>query len=116
MATVTSVAYGGIFDSVTPTLSATASSLTLNGNQVVANAIGNSASNSLTLAALNYGTSSAAIANEQGNSADITATITEARLVLNPVLGVGSSNLSSIGNSISSSAVGNSAVSTLIRN
>ena len=115
-ATVTSVAYGGIFDSVTPTLSATASSLTLNGNQVAANAMGNSASNILTLAALNYGTSSAAIANEQGNSANITATITEARLVLNPVLGVGSSNLSSIGNSISSSAVGNSAVSTLIRN
>ena len=115
-AAVTSAVYGGIFGSTAPALSATASSLTLNGNQVAANAMGNSASNSLTLAALNYGTSSAAIANEQANSANITATITEARLVLNPVAGVGSSNLSSIGNTISSSAVGNSAVSTLIRN
>lgn len=115
-AVVTAVDYGGSFGSVTPALSATASSMTLNGNQVAANAMGNSASNSLTLAALNYGTSSAAIANEQANSANITATITTASLVLNPVLGVGSSNLSSIGNTISSSAVGNSAVSTLIRN
>lgn len=113
-ATVTEAIYGGIFAS-TATPSVSASSLTLNGNQVVASAVGNSASNSLTLAALNYGTSSAAIGNEQGNTADITATITEARLVLNPV-GVGSSTLSTVGNTISSSAVGNSVVSTLIRN
>lgn len=113
-ATVSEAIYGGIFgSSATPSVSA--SSLTLNGNSVAASAVGNSASNNLTLASLNYGTSSAAIGNEQSNTANITATITEARLVLDPV-GVGASTLSSIGNSITSSAVGNSVVSTLIRN
>lgn len=116
-ATVTAVNYGGIFAGSTATSPVVdASSLTLNGNSVAASAVGNSASNSLTLAALNYGTSSAAIGNEQGNTADITATVTEARLVLNPLGGVGASTLSAAGNTISSSAVGNSAVSTLIRN
>ena len=116
-ATVTAVNYGGIFAGSTATSPVVdASSLTLNGNSVAASAVGNSASNSLTLAALNYGTSSAAIGNEQGNTADITATITEARLVLNPIGGVGASTLSAVGNTISSSAVGNSVVSTLTRN
>jgi hypothetical protein len=116
-ATVTAVNYGGIFaGSLATSPVVDASSLTLNGNSVGASAVGNSASNSLTLAALNYGTSSAAIGNEQGNTADITATITEARLVLNPIGGVGSSTLSAVGNTISSSAVGNSVSSSLIRN
>lgn len=83
------------------------------GNALAAQAIGNSASNSLTQAALNTGTPSAAIANYQVNSGTVTATVTSVNFGVGISGAVGNSTLRTTGNQITASATGNASVSTI---
>src|SRR5690606_391848 len=78
------------------------------GNSVGAIAFGNSATNSVTLAGLPTGTSTAALGSHQVNSGAITASVTGASLGITAGVGVGSSSLGVSGNTISANAVGNS--------
>ena len=98
-----------------PLNSVNQSMMALNGNGAAAVAVGNSATNTLSMAVLNHGTSSAVIANEQGNNAPISATVTQARIVLAASGGgVNASSLSASGNRVSATAVGNSSITTII--
>lgn len=89
--------------------------VTGNGNIIEASAVGNSATNRVTLSALSFGDSTAAIGNEQLNTADITASVSNGMIGSTTSGGVTSSSVGLNGNSISSSAVGNRAVSTINR-
>lgn len=84
------------------------------GNSVSAAAYGNTANNSLTLTSLNTGMPTAAIGNYQSNSAGVTASVTTVSYGVNSSLGaITGSALSVTGNSITATAIGNSAVSTI---
>lgn len=112
------VNYVGGFGAGVGAPSVNQSMVALNGNSAAAVAVGNSANNSVTMAVLNYGTSSAVIGNEQGNNAPISATVTSARMALGVPGAAGAINASSLsasGNSVSATAVGNSAVNALVR-
>ena len=115
-ANVTVTYVGGFMTTgAAPLNSVNQSMLALNGNGAAAVAVGNSANNTLSMAVLNHGTSSAVIANEQGNTAPISATVTQARIVLAASGGgVNASSLSASGNRVSATAVGNSSITTII--
>ena len=83
------------------------------GNQLAAQAYGNSATNSVTLAALNTGAPTAAVGNYQLNSGAIRATATTVTFGATGIGGVAGSSLGVTGNQVSASAIGNSAVSTI---
>ena len=93
-----------------------ASSMSVSGNTVSATAIGNQASNAITLASLDLGTSSVAISSNQWNDAAITATIGQdysyTGIYAEDALG---SMASVYGNSLTASATGNKAVSVITR-
>lgn len=89
-------------------------SVSVSGNQVASQAYGNSATNSVRLATLSTGTSTAAVSNSQVNSGAITASVSFASLGVSGTGSVGGSSLGVGGNTISASAVGNS-VSNSIR-
>ncbi|MGB3643522.1 MAG: hypothetical protein WBA15_03500 [Mesorhizobium sp.] len=90
-------------------------SVSVGGNSVGAIAYGNSATNSVTLAGLPTGTSTAALGSHQVNSGAITASVTGASLGITAGVGVGSSSLGVSGNTISANAVGNSASNVIGR-
>lgn len=89
------------------------SSVRVAGNQLAAQAYGNSASNSVTLAALNTGAPTAAVGNYQVNSGAIRATATTVSFGTTGVGAVAGGSFGVTGNQVSASAIGNSAVSTI---
>ena len=101
--------------------------VSLAGNRVTAQALGNSAVNRVSLVGLNTGSPTAAIGSSQSNTAGITSTVTSATLALasaglsdpagvssttNPVTG---SSFALTGNSVSASATGNSVSNAIAR-
>jgi len=89
------------------------------GNSVAASAYGNSATNALTLTALNTGAPgagapTAAVGNYQVNSGAITATASSVSYGIGVTGGVGGSTLRTTGNQVTANAVGNSAVSSIL--
>lgn len=85
------------------------------GNLVQASAAANTATNTLTLSALDHGFSSAGLGNEQINTGNVIASVSASRIGGTTLGGVTGSTLSVGGNVMSASAVGNSAISTLTR-
>lgn len=109
--TVYQVALNGSTDT---TAAVTKGTVAVSGNQLSAQAFGNSASNSLNLATLSTGTSTAAVGNSQSNSGTVTASLSSATLGISGSGIASGSSLGVGGNTISASAVGNS-VSNAIR-
>lgn len=92
-----------------------ASRVSVMGNSVQGVATGNVASNSLTLASLNPGAATSAIGSTQLNTGNISSVVT-ASMGITSAGNVSQSTLAATGNTISSSAVGNSVTSTMVRN
>lgn len=92
-----------------------ASRVSVTGNSVQGVATGNVASNSLTLASLNPGAATSAIGSTQLNTGNISSVVT-ASMGITSAGNVSQSTLAATGNTISSSAVGNSVTSTMVRN
>lgn len=90
------------------------SSLAVTGNQVVAQAYGNSAVNQLTLNPSNTGTPTSAIGNYQRNTGAITATVTSVNFGAGISNAMTGSTVNVSGNQISASAVGNSVASSIM--
>ena len=100
--------------------------VSLAGNRVTAQALGNSAVNRVSLVGLNTGSPTAAIGNVQANLSSVSATVSGAQLALastglsatsgvgsvNPVTG---SSFALTGNSVSASATGNSVSNAIAR-
>jgi hypothetical protein len=87
-------------------------SLALNGNMMMADATGNSASNSLRLYSDGSGTdASGSVSNFQTNTAAMSAVVTAAEIVAST--GGASGSVSVANNSIAASAVGNTATSVI---
>ncbi len=89
--------------------------VSLGGNSVVAQALGNSAVNRVTLAGLNTGTPTAGIASSQTNSGGITASVTDGSIAMASTGLAGGSSFSVGGNSVSASATGNSVSNAIAR-
>jgi hypothetical protein len=84
------------------------------GNTVSAAAYGNTASNSLALNSISTGMPTAVLANSQTNSGPVTASVTTVSYGVNSGFGaIAGSALSVTGNSVTATAVGNNAVSTI---
>jgi hypothetical protein len=93
---------------------AAVSSMAVTGNQVAAQAYGNSAVNQLTLNALNTGTPTSAVANYQRNSGAITAAVTSVTFGASITGAMVGSTVRANGNQITATAVGNSVVSSIL--
>ena len=89
--------------------------VSLGGNSVVAQALGNSAVNRVTLAGLNTGTPTAGISSSQTNSGGITASVTDGSIAMASTGLAGGSSFSVGGNSVSASATGNSVSNAIAR-
>lgn len=89
-------------------------SVSVGGNQVAAEAYGNSATNGVTLTALNTGVPTAAVGNYQLNAGAIRATATSVTFGVSGLGGASGSTLRTTGNQVSATAVGNAAVSSII--
>lgn len=87
------------------------STANVSGNQVMASAMGNSASNSIMLTSMT-GTPSASLVSSQVNTAAINATVSNVQIgvVMGGLPGLSNSPVTIANNSIAASAVGNSAV------
>ena len=81
----------------------------VSGNQVMASAFGNSASNQVTMAGVAGGQASSALVSSQFNSASVTANVVGAQIGSNAGAGTIAGNRVVRGNSVGASAVGNSA-------
>lgn len=91
------------------------SSVSLSGNSVAASAFGNAASNVLNLAGLNSPTPTAAVGNNQVNSGPITASVTNVTFGFTGTNGtITNSSLRNTANSVNATAVGNSAVNSIV--
>lgn len=99
-------------------------SVSLAGNRVTAQALGNSAENRISLAGLNTGSPTAAIGSVQANLSAISATVSGAQMAMTSTsltggttLGGGAtgSSLGVTGNSVSASATGNSVSNAIAR-
>lgn len=92
----------------------TGSTVGVTGNSAAAQAYGNTASNTLTLTALNTGTPTAAVGNYQTNTAAITAVATTVNFGSANTGGViGGSTFGVNGNSVTATAVGNNGVNVI---
>jgi hypothetical protein len=94
------------------------SALNVEGNQVLASAVGNSATNTLVLNTGTYEYPSASISNLQSNTnTTISASVDGAAIGIGGILTLNAASTNSSftvrGNSIGASAIGNSAVNTL---
>jgi hypothetical protein len=95
-------------------LNSTGGSTSVQGNQMVALAYGNSVDNAIVMSALpgSLNTASAAITNVQYNMASITASVSDASMVASSTAGLsGSVNVS--GNTITAQVVGNRSVNSI---
>jgi len=119
-ASSTNVAYQVALNAGAPAGAAVVgSTVGVTGNSVAASAYGNSATNALTLTALNTGTPgagapTAAVGNYQVNSGAIVATATSVSYGVGVTGGVGGSSLRTAGNQVTATAVGNSATSSIL--
>lgn len=96
------------------TNSALNSTIGVGGNTVSAAAYGNTATNTLTLAAVNTGMPTAGIGSWQSNTAGVTASVTTVTYGIGPASGaITGSSLGVTGNAITATAVGNNAINTL---
>jgi hypothetical protein len=93
---------------------AAASSMAVTGNQVAAQAYGNSAVNQLTLNALNTGTPTSAVGSYQRNTGAITASVTNVTFGASITGGMSGSTVNVSGNQITATAVGNSVASSIM--
>ncbi|WP_298164242.1 hypothetical protein [Novosphingobium sp.] len=111
-ATATNVTYSVALNSAGggAALNATVSN---SNNAVSALAYGNSVSNTVTLAALNTGSPTVGVANQQGNSGNVTATASAVSYTTTASGTVGASTFRNSGNQISATAAGNSAFTTI---
>lgn len=91
------------------------SSVSVSNNTVAASAYGNAVSNQINLVALNTGTPTAAVANWQSNTGAVSATASGVQAGINggSNTGFAGSTLRTVGNAVTATAVGNSAVSTI---
>lgn len=98
-------------------LALNASSASVSGNAINASALGNVATNSVTLASLSTtaNDASAAAFNTQSNSGDITSQATGATIGTFSIGGIVSASVGVSNNSISASSIGNFATSTVTR-
>jgi len=108
---VTALGENMVHDIALNCIGADRSELVLNGNSVSASAIGNGATNSMALASLGQ-LPTAAVANVQMNSGQVTARVTGATFQAIPGT-LTASRLGITGNSVIASAVGNSAVTSI---
>lgn len=100
----------GIVLNGTTTAPVTGAALNVNGNAVTALAVGNSASNTLSLSATPGGTTGGAVASLQVNSGAVTATASSVSFSVGiPAGGLNSAQAGVAGNAISATAIGNSA-------
>lgn len=95
-------------------VSANNSSINVSDNSVTALAYGNSATNSITLTALNTGTPTAAVSNYQVNTGSVTATVSSAYYGSGITGGASGTAVRVSGNQVTASAVGNSVVSSIV--
>lgn len=111
-ATATNVTYSVALNSAGggAALNATVSN---SNNAVSALAYGNSVSNTVTMAALNTGSPTVGVANQQGNSGNVTATAVAVSYNTTATGTVGASTFRNSGNQISATAAGNSAFTTI---
>jgi hypothetical protein len=93
---------------------ALASSMAVTGNQMAAQAYGNTAVNQLTLNALNTGTPTSAVGNYQRNTGAITASVTNVAFGASITGAMSGSTVRANGNQITATAVGNSVVSSIL--
>jgi hypothetical protein len=101
--------YGIVLNGTTNAPS-TGAALNVNGNAVTALAVGNSASNTLSLTATPGGTTGGAVASLQVNSGAVTATASSVTFGVGlPTGGLNSAQAGVVGNAISATAIGNSA-------
>ncbi len=91
----------------------TSGTVAVTGNNVAAAAYGNSATNSITVAAPSIARPTVAIGNYQTNSGTIVATATGVNYGIGINGATSGSNLRTAGNQVTATAVGNSAVSTI---
>ncbi|CAN5401915.1 hypothetical protein BH10PSE16_BH10PSE16_33380 [soil metagenome] len=112
LATSTGASYQVALNSVGS--ATTGSSVGVIGNQVAAQAYGNSAVNQLTLNALNTGTPTAAVGSYQSNSGTVTAAVNSVTFGAGITGGMTGSTVRANGNQISATAIGNSAVSSIL--
>ena len=91
------------------------SSVSVSNNTVAASAYGNAVSNQINLVALNTGTPTAAVANWQSNTGAISATASGVQVAINGGTNTAftGSTLRTVGNAVTATAVGNSAVSMI---
>lgn len=91
------------------------SSVSVSNNTVAASAYGNAVSNQINLVALNTGTPTAAVANWQSNTGAISATASGVQVAINGGANTAftGSTLRTVGNAVTATAVGNSAVSMI---
>lgn len=94
----------------------TGSSVSVTGNQVAAQAYGNSVVNQVTLNALNTGSPTSAVGSYQSNSGAVTAVVDTVFFGAGTLVsgGVTGSTLRVNGNQITASAIGNSSVSSIL--
>jgi hypothetical protein len=116
-ATATDASYGVALNSGSGFPLVTNGTIGVIGNSVSAAAYGNTATNSLALTSLNTGQPTAAIGNYQTNSASVTASVTTVTYGIGAGVGaVTGSALAVTGNSVTATAIGNNAVSTIAGN
>lgn len=92
---------------------ATGSAVSVTGNKAVAEAVGNSATNAMTVSALTGSAPTAALGNNQYNVGNISANVTGVNYGVGISGGVTGSALRTSGNQMTATAIGNSAVSSI---
>lgn len=107
-----SATYAAVLNNAAGT-AVTASSVSVASNRVDATAFGNTATNRLTLTALNTGLATGAVNNVQFNSGNITAAVQSVAFTINISGGTTGSSFTAGRNAITATAVGNNAVSTI---
>ncbi|HTN14680.1 MAG TPA: hypothetical protein VL094_07730 [Sphingomonadaceae bacterium] len=91
------------------------SSASVTGNSLSAGAYGNTATNSIALVSLNTGMPTAAIGSRQQNTASVTASVTTVAFGISSGRGeVADSSLMVTGNSVATTAIGNSSASAIL--
>ena len=89
------------------------STVAVSYNSVAAQAYGNQATNTISLAALNTGNAPAAVGSVQFNSGVITASATSVSFMINATGAANASAMRTIGNSVTAQAIGNNVISSI---
>lgn len=89
------------------------STVAVSYNSVAAQAYGNQATNTISLATLNTGNAPAAVGSLQFNSGVITASATSVSFMINAAGAANASAMRTIGNSVTAQAIGNNVISSI---